>query len=371
LDGLSNDLDTDFLCAVRSCAASIRKRAALVDDHQEFPEQDIAELFRYGLLSAPLPIALGGIGLGSVPGSNVQLEKTLRWIGWANLSVGRLFEGHVNAIQLLLQFGSKAQIGAIVRDLANGDLMGVWNATGGNPARLVRDDGGWICDGEKIFCSGVGHIRRPVLTANSEDGVLMVAPRLTLREPIDLTAWTPQGMRATATGTVDLSGIRVLETDILGNPNAYFQEPGFSAGAWRFCAVQLGGAQSLLQEAIKEISLRERTSDTIQRTRFGEAAMHLKSAELSVRHCAFAVEDDKVSSELKIHLVRLTRLCVMSAATEIIALTQKSIGLASALRGSDYERIQRDLSTYLRQPGPDELLVKAGRHIFEHGVMMD
>jgi hypothetical protein len=45
-------------------------------------------------------------------------------------------------------------------------------------------------------------------------------------------------------------------------------------------------------------------------------------------------------------------------------LTQRGLGLGAFMAGHPAERICRDLATYLRQPAPDETLVKAADHYF-------
>ena len=93
-----------------------------------------------------------------------------------------------------------------------------------------------------IRASGAGYIERPVVTAADEDGRRrMVMPALCLGEHADLSNWTAHGMRASATGTVDFTGVRVDEGEIIGRGGDYEQQPAFSVGAWRFAAVQQGG----------------------------------------------------------------------------------------------------------------------------------
>jgi hypothetical protein len=66
----------------------------------------VAALRSIGLLAAPLPPGLGGCGLGTVPEGAAPLCAALRLIGRASLPLGRLYEGHVNALRLVLRHGS-------------------------------------------------------------------------------------------------------------------------------------------------------------------------------------------------------------------------------------------------------------------------
>jgi alkylation response protein AidB-like acyl-CoA dehydrogenase len=92
-----------------------------------FPTEAVAALTRSGLLSAPLPPEYGGCGLGLLPGTMRPLLDTLRAVGRVDLSVGRLYEGHCNALQLIAQFGTEAQFRRAALDTTAGHMFAVWN----------------------------------------------------------------------------------------------------------------------------------------------------------------------------------------------------------------------------------------------------
>ena len=71
-----------------------------------FPSKDVAALEAEGLLRAPLPRGEDGLGWGTAPEGAAPLSVALRLIGRANLSLGRLYEGHVNAVRLVLRRGN-------------------------------------------------------------------------------------------------------------------------------------------------------------------------------------------------------------------------------------------------------------------------
>ena len=80
------------------------KAFARADDYDEdgaYPAADVAALHEAGLLTAVLPVKCGGAGL---PG--LFLSEVLRSIGSGSLPLGRLFEGHVNALELVLRYGN-------------------------------------------------------------------------------------------------------------------------------------------------------------------------------------------------------------------------------------------------------------------------
>ena len=70
-----------------------------------------------------------------------------------------------------------------------------------------------------------------------------------LQARADLGEWCAHGMRASATGSFDFSGVEVVPGQVVGADGDYHRQPLFSGGAWRFAAVQLGGIERLLDEA--------------------------------------------------------------------------------------------------------------------------
>ncbi|WP_139212699.1 hypothetical protein [Bradyrhizobium sp. NFR13] len=62
----------------------------------------------------------------------------------------------------------------------------------------------------------------------------------------DTSRWQAQGMRATATGTVDFTGRRITDLERIGAPGDFMRQPHFSGGAWRFCAVHTGATERLV-----------------------------------------------------------------------------------------------------------------------------
>lgn len=341
-------------------------RAGDYDDDGAYPAEDVAALHESGLATAVLPVKSGGAGL-----SGVALSEVLQSIGSGSLPLGRLFEGHVNALELVLRCGERQQIDMVAEEARAGKLFGVWNTDDANDLRLIRRRERYRLVGRKILASGAGHIERPLVTATDEDGRrLMVLPRLRPSDRADLSGWTAQGMRASATGAVDFTGIEIDPIEILGRAGDYERQPWFSAGAWRFAAVQLGGMERLFDLLCRHLQETNRGRDPHQAARLGESAMAVETARLWVAQAASLTEAplDSRAPEQLVAYVNLARLAVEAAALELMQLVQRSVGLRAFLRPNPIERISRDLATYLRQPGPDRALTDAGAWILAQPV---
>ena len=165
-------------------------------------------------------------------------------------------------------------------------------------------------------------------------------------------------MRASATGTIDLTDVTVDEADIVGRDSDYLRQPFFSGGAWRFCAVQLGAMEALLDAFRDGLITRDRGGDPLQRMRIAECAMAVETARLWVERAA-AMTAGEGDADKIVAYVDLTRLVVERAALDLMDRLQRGIGLQAFVRPNPVERIARDLRTYLRQPAPDAAMLGA------------
>jgi alkylation response protein AidB-like acyl-CoA dehydrogenase len=353
-------VEGDEVKAVQS-AANVAPRlmaaAAATDVDGAFPAEAMQWLHEAGLCVAPLPRSAGGQGLNDAP-MRLALLCVLKHIGRGNLAVGRLYEGHVNALQLVHDFGSGEQRLAAARACAAGLWFGVWNTQADGGVKLLAGgDGQLRLAGSKTFASGAGHLQRPLVTAQLDDGRWQLVLVEADREPpvIDASFWQPLGMRASASFKAGFDGIAAPVSWLIGEPGDYYREPAFSAGAVRFAAVQLGGAEALLDETRRFLRTLGRTDDPHQRLRLGEMAMLVESGNLWFDGAARHVGD--------VPYAHLMRSAVEALCLRTMQLAERCVGARGLLRPQPFERLHRDLTHYLRQPAPDAALVNAGAHV--------
>ncbi|WP_244479863.1 acyl-CoA dehydrogenase family protein [Methylobacterium sp. Leaf94] len=372
--------------AARAVADRAGERADALDRDGGFPAEDIAHAHRAGLLAAPLPVALGGAGLDA-PAMAPVLADVLAQIGRGSLALGRLYEGHVNALSLVLRYAAPAVIERLAGDVRAGHLFGVWNTqpqagglslekvgglslenSGGlsleNAGGLAPAGDAWMLRGVKSFASGAGSVTRPLVTARRPDGrQQMLVADLEAGTRADLSGWQAQGMRASTSGLLDFTGLPAGPGCFIGDPDDYFAEPHFSGGAWRFAAVQLGGIEAVFDVLRGHLRSTGRGGDPHQAARLGEAAIAVESARLFVAQAARLAADPEAEPDRVIAYVNLTRLAVERAGLDVLERAHRSVGLAGFLRPHPLERLARDLTTYLRQPGPDRALTSAAAHV--------
>jgi alkylation response protein AidB-like acyl-CoA dehydrogenase len=353
-----------LLARVAALQPDIAARAAARDETPGFPDEEFRELIAAGLLQATLPLHAGGMGFGEGEAGARQLLQLIVLLGEASLAVARLYEAHVNALQLAFRYGTKQLAARCARDAANDQLFALWvTDPHGGALRLAGGGDAFVLEGGKAFCSGAGAATRALITATTGTGVQMLM--------VDLEGLRPRpgamklsGMRAAVTGSVDFTGLPVARDDFLGAEGDYLREPVFSAGAWRSSAGALGGLTALVKLHKREILRRGRDADPHQRARFGQLLIAYETARLWMREAALrACLEDGPDAEI-VAYVNLARIAMEAACLDAMRLTQRSLGLGAFIAGHPAERICRDLAVFLRQPAPDETLDKAAAHYF-------
>ena len=366
MTGDAADTGTD---ATAARAGALARLTAILPDLERLAEKADAKgvieraawtlLREAGVLAAALPVAQGGAGL-SAPAAAGDLCTLLRQLGGADLSVARLSEGHVNAIALVERYGTPAQRDDLAAAVRDGALSAVWGADDARRLTATPERGGYRLAGRKVFASGAGFVVRPLVTAATPEGPLLLMLRLGPDERADTSGWTPLGMRASATGTVDLDGVFVPQEAVIGGPGDMLRQPHFSGGAWRFCAVHLGAAERLTDLFRAQLLARGRAEDPYQLQRVTTCVSAVGSARFWVEAAAhrLAADGDPVEA---VAFANLTRVVVERAALDVLEAVQRGIGLPGFLRPNPIERIGRDLATYLRQPVPDLAMADAAR----------
>jgi alkylation response protein AidB-like acyl-CoA dehydrogenase len=290
----------------------------------------------------------------------------LRAAGAADLAWGRLYEGHVNALQLIARLGSDEQRRRAAGDALAGRLFGVWNTQAADGVRAVTIDSGFITlAGRKTFASGAGRVARGVITITLPGGAvqLAVVPMDRVRTVIDRSFWRPYGMEDSDSFAVDFAGVQLRAEDVLGGPGDYQRDPWFTAGASRFVAVQTGGIEQLVADFGAFLRRRELHADAIQLTRFGECVVAARTASLWTSACVEAwmrydaVPRDVAESELLV-TVDAARSAVERSALDVAERVERGVGARGLLESEPFARRLRDLRMYLRQPAIDATLLR-------------
>jgi alkylation response protein AidB-like acyl-CoA dehydrogenase len=352
------------------------ENAAEIDRIGSFPEKEFAKMISAGLIVAPLGRRLGGLGLGFESQNIADLLRLLRILGKGSLSVGRIYEGHVNGLQLIQTFATPDQVEHFAHNARGQKIFGVWNAEAGDGLKF-RPLGHkkYELIGSKTFCSGAGHVQRPLVGGTLPDGQhqLCVVPMEQVKTRIDSSWWTATGMRGSVSSKVDFSGVVLDDAWFIGNPNDYHREPWLTLGVLRFAAVQLGGAEGLVESTRNFLRKLVRTTDPYQIARIGQMALSVENGRLWLESAAekartFAQIFGGDANTIKNEALELTvyanmvRTAIEQVAMEVMKNAERCVGSRGLLAPEPAERIIRDLRLYLRQPCFDAALAAVGTY---------
>lgn len=361
-----------FLEAVAALVPVLQDEAARVDADAAFPQTSFEQLINAGLLTATLPRAQGGLAFGEGVDGAEALLQLFMLLGQGSLAVARLYEAHVNALQLVFRYGSVKLGKQVAANAEAGHLFALWvtDPHGAKPLVAKPAPGGYVLEGNKAFCSGAGIATRALITAGTESGTRMLMVALepgTRMLPSNIKL---SGMRAAITGSMEFTGMAVPEDVFVGTAGDYLREPVFSAGAWRGSAAALGGLIALAELHRTEIRHRGRDQDPHQRARFGQLMIAYETARLWMSRAARRACLEDGPPEAIVAYINLARIAVEAACLDAMRITQRSLGLGAFISGHPAERVCRDLATYLRQPAPDETLDTAAGYYLAQGLQV-
>jgi alkylation response protein AidB-like acyl-CoA dehydrogenase len=286
-----------------------------------------------------------------------RTAQALMQVGAANLGVGRLWEGHINALRLIRLYGKGDLKTVMTRRIANGALLGVWGADGEVPVKL--DHSGNHLNGRKCFASGLGTVTHALVTVNSGPDVQLGLVDVTDPRRANPSTWDMRGMQATASGTYDFTELSEEKIEWIGSPGDYLKEPHFVGGVWRIAALQVGAAVGLLDVAATQLRTMDRMQAAAQKERLMSVLMRGWAGMALVERAAQATTDRHLNPQDIVATSIAARLFTEEVGLDAIRAVEQSIGLRHFEKNSETGRMARDLSVYLRQAARDAFVLRA------------
>jgi alkylation response protein AidB-like acyl-CoA dehydrogenase len=277
-----------------------------------------------------------------LPAGGRTHERFCRLAGVAgtDLSLGRVAEGHADALAILAEAGRAADPGA---------AYGVWAArSSAGDLAATPTPHGWRITGRKDFCSGAGWIDRGLVTADSPDG-----PRLfdiDLHQPAVAPvegSWPAVGMAGSVSLTVAFESVCVPAAAAVGDPGFYTSRIGFWWGAAGVAACWWGGARALLHTVGDH--LRTRPAGDIELAAYGSAVARSQSMAETLAWAAGRIDRHPSDPARARHTARITREVVHDGAVAILASAAAAGGARPICLDDDQSRRSADLYAYLAQ----------------------
>ena len=295
----------------------------------------------------------------------------LRAVGHREPSLGRVFEGHVNATQLIARYGSPGQRVRLSHEVSAGHLFAVWNTQDQERLRVQQVGDRYCLAGAKTWTSGAGSASRALVTAVWPDESLQMClvPMDRVTTQIDRSGWHPLGMERSDSFRVTFTGVELRAEDLIGRPNDYERQPWFFGGALRFLAVHTGIVERLVIETALYLKERNRHTDLFQQVRLAHMRIAAQNCVCWLREgidawTRFDSEESEANADAVIDIVDMARVVVERAALDVIEAAVRSVGAQGLIEPLPFAQLVRDLQMYLRQPAPDAVLLRVGARAF-------
>jgi alkylation response protein AidB-like acyl-CoA dehydrogenase len=323
-----------------------------------FPESAIAALEAAGAL------AFNAVAEDQRPPAAAELAL-VRSVAQADGSVGRIFDGHLNAVERLAVQGPADLVEVELEAVRAGDLRGgVWGGDPvpgeGEPAAVIGTGRQAVLRGVKTFCSGAGGLHRALVLARSETGGPPLSVWVDLLHhgvEVDTSWYRSHGLRASVSHRVVFHDVPVLAT--LGEPGAISTQPWFGRDALRTAASWAGMADAAVGAALGELAGRP-TRGPLESL----AAGHILTSHrtISVWMDAAARAMDTAAADLPAVALH-GRAAIAEACRSLLDEAARACGSRPFAHGGTLDRARRDLEVFLLQHRLDPLLARAGESI--------
>jgi alkylation response protein AidB-like acyl-CoA dehydrogenase len=257
-----------------------------------------------------------------------------------DLSVGRLAEGHADALAILAEAGKKPVEGA---------AYGVWASRSKNFQTFAeRKPRGWKLSGTKEFCSGSGIVDRALVVAETTDGRMIFD--VAVEESVVATipdSWPSIGMAASQSNTLEFGGPVVSVDDVVGSAEFYLERPGFWFGAIGVAACWYGGAVGIVNDLVKSIG--PEPNDFVLAD-LGDCVSALETMRASLKCAANSIDDDPNDLTRRAHFRALVaRHAVHAGSLTILERAASAGGARPLCLDATQSRRVADLFVYLSQ----------------------
>ncbi len=296
----------------------------------------------------------------------------VRAVAAADGSVGRIFDGHLNAVERLAVHGEGELRERELALVAAGRLRaGVWGGEplpGEGPSALLPPRAGDAAAGivgrlrgVRTFCSGAGGLQRALVLAREQRDPQAppVAAWVDLTAPgeveVDERWFRGAGMRASASHRVVFHDTAVLAR--FGGPGELVRQPWFGRDALRTAASWAGIADSAADAALEQLAARPARGE-LEALAAGQVLAARRTIELWVDAAAATI--DRGTPDELARTAALARHAIAAAARELLDVAARACGSRPFAAGGRLDRARRDLELFLLQHRLEPIVARAG-----------
>ena len=164
----------DHLARARALAPVFAERAATWDRERRYPQENVGDLVRAGLMGMSVPRGMGGAGL-----SLAEIVPVVEAVaGACTLTARIVVEGNMGALSAVMAYGTRSQKARWAGAVLAGDkpAICITEPGAGSDARAMetraeRVRGGWRLNGRKHWITGGGVSRMHLVFARTGEGI--------------------------------------------------------------------------------------------------------------------------------------------------------------------------------------------------------
>ncbi len=296
-----------------------------------------------------------------LPGDGRTMDRfvALAEVSAVDLSLGRLFEGHADAVAILAEAG---------RTPPPASVLGVWAAQRrGADLVVTRHGEGWRLRGRKPWASGGRVLTHALVTAVGSDGIGLFEVPVTednlARVP---GSWPAVGMARSDSAEVEIDVV-VGPDGLVGPPGWYVNRPGFWFGSVGVAACWLGGALGLVRALRADLT--ERQADPHQLAHLGAAMTRCTAMARDLAWAAGCIDADRDDPEPMMRRIALeVRHLVEQGCLEILVHVGRAGGAGPLCHDRAQSRRMADLPVYIRQHHAERDTEALGRYFVADGA---
>lgn len=330
---------------------TLRGCAAEADEAGALPEEVFAALRASGILGAAVGAEYGGLG-----GDARLTNRIIEQVAAIDPSVAIILFQHYAVSARITEWGTPGQRERYLPRLAGGEWIAAsaWSESGAGAdkrnlaTKAVPVDGGWMLDGAKTFTTGAGLANVYLVLAQTSESTSTAStygsdgqtffliesdnPGLAANTGMDLV-----GMRASATGFVELSECRVEDFAMLGPLGgavpviAGVRESGATLGA-----VSVGIAEAAYQLALGHARRRGLEGQQAVRFRLVDMASQVEAARSLVESAGRRDTPDPGVTTL------YSKLIASQTSETVVQDSLRLLGSAGFLRNHALNKLARD-----------------------------
>lgn len=335
----------------------------------EMPLDFIEELKEFGLFGLVVPEEHGGMGLGSM-----AYSRTLQEVGKYDASVALTIGAHSSiGMRGLLLFGTDEQNARYMPKLATGEMIAAYCLTepgaGSDAAAIkttaVKEGDHWVLDGNKLWITNGGIADFfTVFAKTHEEGARGKMTAFMVTKDMEGVSVGPHedkmGIRASSTTTVHMDGVKVPDTNVLGEVGQGFKVAMsiLNSGRTGLGGGSVGGMKQLIALCTKQANERKTFGEPISsygliKEKVGLMVIDCYTSEAVVTMVGGLIDAGykEYQVEAAISKVYATE-CIWRTADEALQIA----GGNGFMQEYPYERIVRDVRIFRIFEGTSEIL---------------